>query len=147
MENNDEFEFDPPHGKEVYNVLFDGICLSFTLPSGENVSMRGEIRFHTLTVIGDDDVPEHTSGIFFGNYEVDDFYYPVAVHFEDTTGVICEQPQRIPECCVVTDVCASYLTLEDPAGSYICCIREPSLPWDPLRAVAVGRISHLLFRY
>jgi len=143
----EEYEFDPPHGKEVSNLFYDGVCLSFTLPDGRCITMRGEMRFHILTVIDDDDVPEHTSGVFLGNYEVDNFYYPVAVHFADTTGVIYEQPLRIPECCVATDFCASYLTLEDPTGALIFCIREPNLAWDPSGSKVLGRINHLLFRY
>ena len=147
MKNTHEFDFDPPHGKNVQGVIFDGTQISFWLESGQPVTVTGSVRFLSANIGDDEDIPVSIRGIFYGDYAVDDFIYPVEIHFEDTTGVIYERPRRIPECCFAIDVCSSFLMLEDPTGQEFPLIREPDTDWKPVEAKAVGRIGHLLFKY
>ena len=141
-----EQEFDPPHGKEVFDFIFDGGSLvSFSLESGEHVTMHGSMRSFSISCGVDNDIPESVQGVFQGDYEVDDFIYPAEVHFKDTYGRIVERPRMIPECCWAVRACASHITFKDPSGTDLVCIREPQEQWSPLLGTIVGRIGHLLF--
>ncbi len=147
MKNTGEPDFDPPHGKYVQGVVFDGTQISFWLETGQHISLSGSVHFLSARFEDDEDIPVAVQGIFYGDYAFDDYTYPVEVHFKDTTGTIYERPRKVPECCWPTDVCASFIIFEDPHGHEIPLIREPGADWRPNEANVIGRIGHLLFSY
>lgn len=147
MKDQDEIDFNPPHGKHVHGVVYDGVHISFWLENGQQVTLSGTVRFFSTSFTDDEDIPETVSGIFYGDYSYDDFTYPVEVHFEDTTGVIYERPRKVPENCWLDNVCPIYLSLKDPLGHTIPLIREPNVDWQPDESKMLGRIGHLLFKY
>ena len=147
MQNAVERDFNPPHGKKVQGVIFDGPTITFWLENGPSIVLTVSGRFFSAPYTDDEDIADSEEGVFFGDYEHDDFVYPVEVHFKDTEGVIYERPRQVPECFIVIDVCSSFVLFEDPNGNKVVMIREPYAEWKPLEARVTGRIGHLLFVY
>lgn len=141
----DESGFDPPNNKIASDVFFDGSVLCGIFQDGTPFSVKGTLVRDNMA--NPDMVA--AAGIFEGELETESDIFRVQVIFEDDWAYVCEIPIAIDmeNGLVPTDVCSSYLVLEDGEYERTFLVREPGSPWSTGPDGLWGRINRTLFRY
>ena len=134
--------FDPPHGKALYNITCCETTLTGTLEDGTTVTIRGRLQPEAIPDAIETTLTKYT---FAGDFEEDDFVYPVEVRFADNVGCMYEDPKYIPDGIDIINCTQTHINLVDHIGCVTALVRDPAATWLPHQDYVEGRIGHTLY--